>query len=236
MADRGLQPTTRQKYFRELRTLMAFAMDEGVLEQSPMARLRPPTAAKRKPKPFTLAQVHDLWLAAQVSSEPLRNGLIIRFGYNTGVRKDELCALNVQDADLAAMTCHVLGKGKKERVLSIHPTTVGLIQEYIAARPRDPTDPLFVSATGRRLTPSGVYRLYRRLGVGAGIKGPCFPHMMRHAFGIESLRAGVDLAWLSAAMGHEDIRTTAIYLDVLNEDVIAEYERRPLVERLLALG
>jgi integrase/recombinase XerD len=58
----------------------------------------------------------------------------------------------------------------------------------------------------------------------------------RHTFASDMLRAGVSLPALMRLMGHSDIQTTMLYVQVTPQDVYTEYARavhqhvRPLPE------
>ena len=61
---------------------------------------------------------------------------------------------------------------------------------------------------GGQLTVYGVNQLLTRLKERGGAEGRCNPHAFRHAFAIQYVMNGGDLATLSDLMGHESVRTT----------------------------
>jgi integrase/recombinase XerC len=118
----------------------------------------------------------------------------------------------------------VLGKGRKERVIELHPEAAALLIRYLDEReaaagvaPLPPDAPLFIRSDGTRFTPAALRRLvetwYRRSGVqppeGAVV------HAFRHTFATEAVRGGAPLRDLQDVLGHASLETTAGYLKVL---------------------
>ena len=87
---------------------------------------------------------------------------------------------------------------------------------------------LFVSlkgpARGQRMTPAGLRSLFRHHRRTTGIK-LANPHRFRHTFASDMVRAGVSLPALMRLMGHSDIQTTLLYVQVTPQDVYLEYAR-----------
>ena len=63
-------------------------------------------------------------------------------------------------------------------------------------------------------------RARRRSGIGR-----LHAHLLRHSFGVAALVGGMDLMTLKETLGHEDIRTTSIYLS-MSEAMLLERQRR----------
>jgi site-specific recombinase XerD len=123
----------------------------------------------------------------------------------------------------------VHGKGGKLRFLPLAPETVQLLDHYMRLeRPTPCSAALFVSlkgpARGQRMTPAGLRSLFRHHRRTTGIK-IANPHRFRHTFASDMLRAGVSLPALMRLMGHSDIQTTLLYVQVTPQDVYLEYAR-----------
>ena len=95
-------------------------------------------------------------------------------------------------------------------------------------RPNPCSAALFVSlkgpARGQRMTPAGLRSLFRHHRRTTGVK-IANPHRFRHTFASDMLRAGVSLPALMRLMGHSDIQTTLLYVQVTPQDVYLEYAR-----------
>ncbi len=62
----------------------------------------------------------------------IRNLLLISLLLSTGLRISELCSLKLDNINLENRTIHILGKGKKERLLYIgNDETLSLLEDYI---------------------------------------------------------------------------------------------------------
>jgi len=68
---------------------------------------------------------------------------------------------------------------------------------------------LFMGQRGA-LTASAVRKIVEKYGRKAGVEDVT-PHVLRHSCARALLDAGVDLVTVAALLGHEDLKTTAIY-------------------------
>jgi integrase len=146
-----------------------------------------------------------------------------------GLRSAEVLGLNPDDVLLSEGQLRVRGKGGKLRFLPLAPETVQLLEHYMRLeRPNPCSAALFVSlkgpARGQRMTPAGLRSLFRHHRRTTGIR-IANPHRFRHTFASDMLRAGVSLPALMRLMGHSDIQTTLLYVQVTPQDVYLEYAR-----------
>lgn len=141
----------------------------------------------------------------------IRNVLIIKMLFSTGLRVSELCALNRNSIHNRQFV--VIGKSKDPRPCYITEELQNLIEEYLALR-TDNSDALFVSNLyGERVTTHNVQEIFRRISKKAGI-GTVTPHTLRHSYATKFLEHGVDIRIVSALLGHQSISTTQTYTHV----------------------
>jgi site-specific recombinase XerD len=146
-----------------------------------------------------------------------------------GLRSAEVLALNPEDLLLSEAQLRVNGKGSKLRFLPLAPETIQLLDHYLRLeRPHPCSAALFVSlkghARGARMTAAGLRSLFRHHRQTTGIK-IANPHRFRHTFASDMLRAGVSLPALMQLMGHADIQTTMLYVQVTPQEVYLQYAR-----------
>ncbi|MFV2074103.1 MAG: tyrosine-type recombinase/integrase [Thermoanaerobaculales bacterium] len=147
-----------------------------------------------------------------------------------GLRAGEVRSLRLADVDMGLRQVRVLGKGRRERVVPIDRTFFVELAAYLhTERPqRCPTPECFVvlrgPTAGGAMTEAGMRRIFRTHRERSGATR-VRPHRLRHTYGTELARAGVDLLALKELMGHADPETTAAYVHLSPEDLAAEYAR-----------
>ena len=134
-----------------------------------------------------------------------RDALIIYLLAYTGIRRAELLGLRVKDFDRVNTMIRVCGKGDKERVIPVVPKLAALLSEYVVGLKS--TD-FVVPLTSNRL-----YVIVRKYATAAGVPD-IHPHSFRHFFATQLNEQGVQLNIIRDLLGHADISTTAIYLDM----------------------
>ncbi len=146
-----------------------------------------------------------------------------------GLRSHEVIGVPLEDLDLSDGHVRIRGKGDKERVVPLPQQVISFLGSYLEIeRPPTRTTQLFVSLKGRKrgrpMTPSGLRSFFRYHRVAAGVP-KANPHRLRHTFGADMARAGISLAALMKLMGHTDIHTTMLYVELSPKDVFEEFQR-----------
>jgi integrase/recombinase XerC len=202
-------------------------------KRSPMSVARPRQALSRlrvkAPKrvilPLSVDEVARFWSSFRTSRDLAIVGLMLL----QGLRSKEVLSLNSDDLLLAESQIRVRGKGSKIRFLPLAPETVELLDHYLRLeRPSITDTAVFVSLKGRargtRMTPEGLRSLFRHHRVTTGVVH-ANPHRFRHTFASDMIRAGVSLPALMQLMGHSQIQTTLIYVQLTPLDVYQQYAR-----------
>ncbi len=110
------------------------------------------------------------------------------------------------------------GKGRKNRITPLTPTTTAVLEVWLAERASRPDEPAFPTARGGRLTRDALdHRIIKYTEIAAQRcptlheKGVT-PHTLRHTAAMRLLHAGVDTTVIALWLGHERVDTTQIYL------------------------
>ncbi len=109
--------------------------------------------------------------------------------------------------DRGHRTLRILGKGSKPAVIPLVPRTARTVDLAIGERREGP---ILVRHDGQRLDRRTAHRWVKAIGKRAGL-GHVHPHMLRGAFIMAALDAGVPLRDVQLAARHADPRTTTIY-------------------------
>ena len=169
---------------------------------------------------------------------------------STWVRVSEIAKIQIDDIQGSKIT--VIGKGDKEREVYLNPRAELAVKNYLAER-SDKNPHLFPRAKyagdvktmckGRRrkkqhewhkypdlvdeeghTDASTVEGIVRNIGKRAGVNN-VHPHRFRRTGATMALRAGMPLLQVSKLLGHEQISTTQIYLDISDQELMQAHEK-----------
>ncbi len=167
-----------------------------------------------------------------------RDRALLLVAMQTGLRNSEITGLQQEDIEMRS-GAHVrcLGKGRKRRCTPLRRDVVAVLRGWLSEQRGKPTDPVFPSARGGRLSADALQRLVSRHVATARRACPSLatkhvkPHTLRHAAAMALLRGGVDLTVIALWLGHESAETTQIYLHAdmqLKERALAHTTARGL--------
>ena len=176
---------------------------------------------------FTLSQeeIQRLFKAAKTT----RDELILKVLYFSGIRRQELCDLDVPDIQLDRGRVVVRsGKGDKQRTVLLPQSILDDLRKHLGRRR---VGPVFQSERrSKRLSVRGVNHIVATIGEKAGISNPnprlvnINPHLLRHSFARHYLAKGGDLRKLSQLLGHANVAIThAVYGTASEEEMMDEY-------------
>ena len=103
----------------------------------------------------------------------------------------------------------------------------------ISAGP-DSGEALFVNLNGGRLTRQGFWKIVKGYAVETGITKEITPHTIRHSFALHLLENGASVKDIQTMMGHADISSTQVYVQLLDSHVNQVYhDCHPKAQRKL---
>jgi len=156
------------------------------------------------------------YLRAVEACPSARDRVIALLPLFAGTRIAEISALDVADVRLSARKgdVHLIGKGEKSRTVPVHPKLREALAAWIAERPAKAgadSAALFTSVRGTRMTTDAIADVIEAITRSAGLDDHVTSHVLRHTFGTELTRDGVDLVTVAELMGHASLETTRLY-------------------------
>jgi len=164
------------------------------------------------------------YLRAVEHEASVRDRVAALLPYYAGLRDSEVVGLDMDDVRLSARKgeLRVLGKGRdggKVRTVPIHAELRSVLHAWLGDRRgwtgADDSSALLLNVRGGRLSDRSVRAIIDRLGELAGLDEdqlePFGPHVLRHTFGTQLVRAGIDLVTVAELMGHARLETTRVY-------------------------
>lgn len=166
----------------------------------------------RKPKklPVAISEAEFTKLVAEVKK--MHHKVAFLLGFGSGLRISEVINLQPKDIDMKEKRILVVeGKGKKDRVV---PLPKGFREYHIKYIP--------LSCKARAL--QKAFKFYCEKAGLLEAKPTLHFHSLRHGFATQCVRKGVKLSMIQMMMGHADISTTGIYIQLNPEEALNEYQ------------
>lgn len=234
LVSRGLSPSTIRRRRESLRVFLRhwsclIAFPEGPKGSNSRYRM-----SKMLPKALSICEMKALLHAAHSELRSkgrqtlmdryrrIRCALVIELLIGLGIRIDELCRLDVSDIDLESGKVVVFGKGSKERVLFLtNADVVGLLKRYLSLRLSFNTleQSLILNRSLKRASTCTIRRTFEKARSIAKISSHYTPHCLRHTFATLLVDQGADVRSVQEILGHSNIATTQIYLQVSRKRV-----------------
>ena len=156
--------------------------------------------------------------------------------YNTGARVEEIVDLSISDLRLIPPgQVKLLGKGRKQRACPLWPETMDALKDYLQNRsPKNRnTESVFLNANGTPITRFGIAYIITKHAEKATVRCPTLnqktvgPHTFRHSTAMHLIQAGNDINMVRLWIGHADINTTHMYVEIdmeMKQKILVQYK------------
>jgi len=228
LVQKNLADSTIRRKLAALSTLFAYLTDHNAIDSNPVSGVKRPTSRVREGASPALSAEQARMLLDQPDPDTLigkRDRALLATLLFHGLRRAELCSLNVGDRQQRSGAVHlcIRGKGGKIRYLPARPEATARIDDYLAAagHGRDLKGALFRPLRNRStgdlekaLHPQAVYKIVKghaaRAGLADDIPGFC-PHSLRATAATLALENGADIARVQDWLDHASPVTTRMY-------------------------
>lgn len=170
----------------------------------------------------------------------LRDRLLVRIPWRTGIRVSELIGIRVSDVDFQsrAIVIKVQKMRKKDgkvverrRVVPVDQGTLDMVRGYLEWRKQFPYQGDLLFPITRQRAQQIVQRLGRRAGItevgdpAVSQRRKLHPHHLRHSFAIHCIKRGMSIERLQKILGHQSPTTTSVYLQYSVADLHEDYDK-----------
>lgn len=233
LLDSGLAPAGVCPQLSAVKSFYRFLLRRGLVNVDPAYGVVAPK--KSKPLPYFVGENEMRSLLGDLEFPNTYEGrlakVLVCMLYATGMRAAELIALDISDVDLNDSVVSVVGKRNKQRYIPMLPELVNMLESYLVERSslligKSEIQAMFLMPrSGKRLTYPKLRELIRSTLAGVTLQSKRSPHVLRHSFATSLLNNSADLQSVKELLGHESLKTTAIYTHTTFEELKKMYNQ-----------
>lgn len=176
--------------------------------------LVPKKGRKTKPKPLPIEIDDGEYVDIINNTKHMHHKVAFMLGWESGLRISEIVNLKKEDIDLAKKSIRInMGKNSKDRIVSLPKSFKPNHLQYIPLKCRQ-------RALQKALISSAI-----KTGLKAK-KPKVHFHSLRHGFATHCIRKSMKLSTVQMLMGHQDVQTTSIYINLAPQEALDEYEEK----------
>ena len=220
IANIGIHPRSQARILSGIKSFYHFLVYKNKLDNDPTELLESPKIGLYLPEVLTTDEIDAIVQCIDLS-KPLgqRNKAIVETLYGSGLRVTELINLQLSRINIQEGYMLVEGKGSKQRLVPLSPTSILQIENWLLDRnlmqiKKGNEDFLFLNQRGAKLTRAMIFEIVKVLTEQAGIRKKVSPHTFRHSFATHLLENGANLRAIQQLLGHESITTTELYTHI----------------------
>lgn len=224
-----LEVSTVNRHISSLKSFFNYLVDESIIKVSPMEEVSSLKKTKKLPKYLSISEVNKLLNIPLNSEFDYRNKAMLELMYATGLRVSELVSIEYSNIDFENSIIRINGKGKKERIIPLGEVASYYLKVYLSdyrskLLKRNTYNQVFLNNHGKPITRQGFNYILENIRELTGITKEITPHVLRHSFATHLLEGGADIRSIQEMLGHENISTTNIYTEVVNDVLRSNYE------------
>jgi integrase/recombinase XerD len=183
---------------------------QTIIQNSSQNLLKVVKSRKAKKLPVAISDEEFFKLIEHTNMKEHKLAFLLGFG--AGMRLSEVLSLQPSEVNFSQKSILIKeGKGKKDRVV---PMPKGFKEEYLKMLPL-------------KFGPRALQITFKRTAKRAGLlvnKPTLHFHSLRHGFATNSVSKGIPIHHIRTLMGHSNISTTNVYLEMNPKDALKSYE------------
>lgn len=223
---RGHSERMRYKIAKCLEIYYRWAEREGIISKCPFKSEFRKGPAK---EPYFVSE-DDFEKVLYGQCLTIRDFVMLKMLWDSGVRRAELANLNCEDIDIKNQTIHVKeGKGGKPRYTAFSVDLIPMLQVLMEQAKRSLKQkemfghPLFLTESGHRLDKCTITKHIMRLGQKVGVH--LYPHALRHSLAGRIISNGGDGLFVQRLLGHSSMSMTNLYTHLSKDQITKLYSK-----------
>ena len=223
LSEKSYSKTSINRKIASLKSYFNFLVNIDIIESSPLKGHKNLKSSSKIVIPFSedeIMQVFENFNDFKISD---RDKLIIEIFYSTGLRREELINIKIQDIFLKEGLIKILGKRSKERLIPILPSLSKNLKNFIINN--NNSKYLFETKKLKKISVSTVYRLINKYFRLVSSKVKVSPHVLRHTFATHMLNNGADINTIKEILGHSSLSSTQIYTKIKLPKIVNDYNK-----------
>ena len=206
-----------------LKSYFNFLVNIGTINSSPLKGHKNLKSSSKIVIPFTEDEINNVFDSFNSTEINDRDKLIIEIFYSTGIRRQELINIRLENILFDDKLIKILGKRNKERMIPMLPALSSNILDYI--EDKKPQTYLFETKKSQKLSVSTTYRIINKYFRLVSSKVKVSPHVLRHTFATHMLNNGADINTIKEILGHSSLSSTQIYTKIKLPKIINDYNK-----------
>ncbi len=236
ISRKGLSAKTLARRLASIKSLYKYMLKNNLVKVNIAKEIKTPKINKELPQFLSLKQAEKiLTLPSGNDEKALRERLILKLFYATGIRISELVSIRFKDIRMEEGVIYVMGKGSKERIVMIGNDAQTTLYRYrnilhdrqIAGQNHYLFPALYRNRKGGNghmavRTVFNVVKKYLRM---VSDDEKLSPHSLRHTFATHMLNNGADLMAIKDLLGHSSLSSTQVYTHLQPEKLKKIYDK-----------
>ena len=223
LSEKRYSKTSINRKIASLKSYFNFLVNIDIIEASPLKGHKNLKSSSKIVIPFSEDEIMQVFENFNDSKISDRDKLIIEIFYSTGLRREELINIKIQDIFLQEGLIKILGKRSKERLIPILPSLSKNLKNFIINN--NNSKYLFETKKLKKISVSTVYRLINKYFRLVSSKVKVSPHVLRHTFATHMLNNGADINTIKEILGHSSLSSTQIYTKIKLPKIVNDYNK-----------
>ncbi|UZQ49306.1 tyrosine-type recombinase/integrase [Clostridium kluyveri] len=238
MYNKNYKPCTMNLRLRTLKCYLRWLYTEKIIPEDISTKIKLVKVPKDTKEPLTTVEIKRIFKVLNLAEySNYRDFVIMLVILDCGVRINELLNIKIENYNSKNKTIKIgseTAKTREARVLPISLKTAKHLQRLMNIAETNNEEYIFNSTYGGRINTLNVIKNFEKYGKKAGITHKqTTPHQYRRAFAVECVKAGMDVFTLQKMLGHANITTTRIYVNLDNSHLINSHSRIDVISKFI---